>query len=62
VEGLGYYELKHKLWFNERYSRLLAKLQCLEDPSKMNEDNLSNIICEASRHFINNNWKSESQC
>jgi hypothetical protein len=47
-ESLGYYELKkHKPWFDERYSKLLdqmkeAKLQWLQDPSKVNSDNLNN--------------------
>jgi hypothetical protein len=48
-ESLGYYELKkHKLWFNERCSKLLdqrkqAKFQWLQDPSKINGDNLINV-------------------
>jgi predicted metallo-beta-lactamase superfamily hydrolase len=47
--SLDYYELKkHKPWFNEEYSKLLdqrkqAKLQWLQDPSKINGDNLNNI-------------------
>jgi hypothetical protein len=47
--SLGYYELKnHKLWFNERSSKLLdqgkqAKWQWLQDPSKISMDNLNNI-------------------
>jgi hypothetical protein len=46
-EGPGYYELKqHKPWFNEGWSKLLdkrkqAKLQCLQDPSEINGDNLN---------------------
>jgi hypothetical protein len=30
-----------------------TKLQWLQDPSKVNEDNLSNVRREASRHFRN---------
>jgi hypothetical protein len=30
-----------------------AKLQWLQDPSKINGANLNNIRCEASRHFGN---------
>jgi predicted metallo-beta-lactamase superfamily hydrolase len=58
-ETLGYYELnKHRPWFDEGYSKLLdqrkqAKLQWLQDPGKINGDNLNNIRCEASRHFRN---------
>jgi hypothetical protein len=56
-ESLGYYELKkHKPWFNKGCSELLdqrnqAKLQWLQDPSKINGDNLHNIRHEASRNF-----------
>ncbi|PNF25843.1 hypothetical protein B7P43_G11138 [Cryptotermes secundus] len=58
-ESLGYYELKkHKPWFDEGCSKLLdeskqAKLQWLQDPSKMNGDNLNNIRHEMSSHFWN---------
>jgi hypothetical protein len=54
-ESLGYYELKkRKPWFDEGCSELLdqreqAKLQWLQDPSKINRVNLNNIRCEASR-------------
>jgi hypothetical protein len=47
-ESLSYYELKkHKPWFDEGCSKLLdrrkqARLQCLQDPSEINEDNLNN--------------------
>jgi hypothetical protein len=34
--------------------RKQAKLQWLQDPSKGNEDNLSDVRREASRHFRNN--------
>jgi hypothetical protein len=33
--------------------RKQAKLQWLQDPSVVNEDNLSNVTWEASRHFRN---------
>jgi hypothetical protein len=33
--------------------RKQAKLQWLQDPSVVNEDNLSNVTREASRHFRN---------
>jgi hypothetical protein len=59
IESVGYYELKKlKLWFKERCSELLdrrkqAKLQWLQEPSEINEDNQKNIRHEASRHFRN---------
>jgi hypothetical protein len=42
--------------FNEGCSKSLdqrqqTKLQWLQDPSKINGDNLNNIRCEASGHF-----------
>jgi hypothetical protein len=58
-EGLGYYELKkQKPWFDEGYTELLdqrkqAKLQWLQDPSEINENNLNNVSREASRYFRN---------
>jgi hypothetical protein len=58
-ESLGYYELKkHKPWFHEGCSKLLdqrkqAKLQWLQDASKINGYYLSNIRREISRHFKN---------
>jgi hypothetical protein len=33
--------------------RKQAKLQWLQDPNEVNEDNLSNVEQEASRHFRN---------
>jgi hypothetical protein len=33
--------------------RKRAKLQWLQDPSEVNENNLSNVRREASRHFVN---------
>ncbi|PNF34871.1 hypothetical protein B7P43_G03116 [Cryptotermes secundus] len=49
---------KHEPWFDEGCSKLLdqrkqAKLQWLQDPSKINCDNLNNIRRETSRHFRN---------
>jgi hypothetical protein len=58
-ESVGYYELNHrKPWFDKGYSELLdqrkqAKLEWLQDPSEMNEDNLNNTKYEASGHFRN---------
>jgi hypothetical protein len=44
--------------FVKGYSKLSdqrkqAKLQWLQDPSEVNEDNLNNVRREASRHFRN---------
>jgi hypothetical protein len=58
-ESLGYCESKHlKPWFDDECSELVdrrkkAKLQWLQDPSEANEDNLSDVQWEASRHFRN---------
>jgi hypothetical protein len=58
-ESLGYCETKHsKQWFDEECSKLAdrrkqAKLQRLQDPSEVNEDNLSEVRREANRHFRN---------
>jgi hypothetical protein len=58
-ECIGHCEAKrHKPWFHEECSKLVdrrkqAKLQWLQDPSVVNEDNLSNVRPEASRHFRN---------
>jgi hypothetical protein len=58
-ESIGYYEMKkNKPWFDEFCSELLdqrkqAKLQWLENPSKINGDNLNNTRRETSRHFRN---------
>jgi hypothetical protein len=48
----------YKPWFNEEcltlvYRRKQAKLQWLQDPSVVNEDNLCNVRRDASRHFRN---------
>jgi hypothetical protein len=56
-DSQGYCESKlRKLWFDEECSKLVdrreqAKLQWLQDPSEANEDNLSDVRREASRHF-----------
>jgi hypothetical protein len=47
-----------KPWFDEECLKLVdrrkqAKLQWLQDPSVVNEDNLSTVKWEASRHFRN---------
>jgi hypothetical protein len=58
-ESLGYCEPKHsKPWFDKECSELVdrrkqAELQWLQDPNEANEDNLSNVMWEASRHFRN---------
>jgi hypothetical protein len=58
-ESLGYCETEHhKLWFDEEYLKMVdrrkqTKLQWLQDPSKVNENNLSDVRQEASRHFRN---------
>jgi DNA repair ATPase RecN len=58
-ESLGYCESRHrKLWFDKECSKLVdlrkeAKLQWLQDPSEGNEDNLSDVRQEPSRHFRN---------
>jgi hypothetical protein len=48
----------YKPWFSEECLRVVdrrkqAKLQWLQDTSEVNEDNLSNVRREASRHFRN---------
>jgi hypothetical protein len=50
--------MKHKPWFDEGCSKLLdkrkqAKLQWLQDPSEINEDNLNNVRHDDSRFFRN---------
>jgi DNA repair ATPase RecN len=58
-ESLGYCESKeHTPGFNEECSKLVdrrkqAELQWLQDPSEVNEDNLSNVMREANKHFRN---------
>jgi hypothetical protein len=55
----GHCEAKrHKPWFDQECLKLVdrkkeAKLQWLQDPSVVNEDNLRNVRQEASRHFRN---------
>jgi anti-sigma28 factor (negative regulator of flagellin synthesis) len=48
----------HQPWFDEKCSKLVdrrkqAKLQWLQDPSVVNEDNFRNVRREASRQFRN---------
>jgi hypothetical protein len=56
---IGHCEAKcHKPRFDEECLKLVdrrkqAKLQWLQDTSVVNEDNLSNVRWEASRHFSN---------
>jgi hypothetical protein len=58
-ESIGLCESQsYKPWFDEEYLKLVdrrkqAKLQWLQDPSVVNEDNLRNVRREASRHFRN---------
>jgi restriction endonuclease S subunit len=58
-ESLGYLELKkHKPWFNKGCLKLLdqrkqAKLQCLQDLSGINGDNMNNVRRETNRYFRN---------
>jgi hypothetical protein len=58
-ESIGLCESKsYKPWFNEECLKLVdrrkqAKLQWLQDPNEVNENNLSNVRREASRHFRN---------
>jgi hypothetical protein len=58
-ESTGLSESKHhKPWFDEECLKLVdlrkqAKLQWLQNPSQVNEDNLSNVRWKASRHFRN---------
>jgi hypothetical protein len=53
----------YKPWFDEECLKLVgrrkqAKLQWLQDPSVMNEDNLHNVKRKASRHFRNKKRKN----
>jgi hypothetical protein len=58
-ESLGYYESKkHMPWFDKGCSKLLdqrkqARLQQLQDPREINENNQNNARCEASRYVGN---------
>ena len=58
-ESLGLHEWKqHKRWFDKECvyfldQRKQAKMQWIQDPSRSNVDNFSNIRREASRHFRN---------
>jgi hypothetical protein len=49
---------QHKPWFDEECLGMLdqrkqAKIQWIQDPSKNNIDNMSNVRRDASRHFRN---------
>jgi hypothetical protein len=56
-DNLGYQKLKHnKSWFDDECSKLIdqrkkAKLQWLQNPSKINEDNLQNLRPQTCRKF-----------
>ena len=58
-DSLGLHELKqHKPWFDEEYlvsldQRKQAKMQCVQDPSQSNVDNLNNVrrVVEISRTY-----------
>jgi len=56
-ESLGLDEFKqNKPWFDEEClgfldQRKRAKIQCIQDPSQSNVDNLNKVRCEVSRHF-----------
>jgi hypothetical protein len=58
-DNLGYDRLKHnKPWFDNECSKLIdqreqAKLQWLQNPNQINEDNLQNVRRETSRIFRN---------
>jgi hypothetical protein len=53
---------KHKPWFDKGCTKLLdqmkqAKFQWLQDPSRINGDNLNNIRHDARGHFRNKRGK-----
>jgi hypothetical protein len=58
-ESLGLHELKeHKPWFDEEClgsldQRKQAKMQCVQDTSQSNVDNLNSVRREVSRNFAN---------
>ena len=58
-ENLVLHKLKpHKPWFDKECLGVLgrrkqAEMQCVQDPSQSNVDNLNNVRREASRHFRN---------
>jgi hypothetical protein len=58
-ENIGLCESKsYKPWFDDECLKLVdqkkrAKLQRLQDPSEVNEDNLRTVSRKASRHFKN---------
>jgi hypothetical protein len=56
-DSLGYFQLKHKPWFDEGCPKILdqgkqAKLQWLQDPSEVNGDNLNNDMKPADQLLI----------
>jgi restriction endonuclease S subunit len=69
-ESLGYFELKkHKLWFEERYSKILdqrkqAKPEWLQYPREINGNNMNNIKRVTARKDFRNEKKtiSEKHC
>ena len=51
-----YEQKQHKPWFDEKCSKFVDqrkyyKLEWLQDPSKINADNMNNVTCETSRNF-----------
>jgi len=56
-DSLGLHKLKeHRPWFDEEYLGCLgekkrAKMQCTQDPSQRNLDNLKNLWRDFSTHF-----------
>jgi hypothetical protein len=58
-DNLGYQKLRHnKPWFDDECSKLIdqqkqAKLQWLQNPNQINDDNLKNLRSENSRAFRN---------
>jgi len=56
-DSLGLHELKQdKSWFDKECvgfldQRKQAKMQCIQDPSRSNVDNLNDVRRDASRHF-----------
>jgi hypothetical protein len=45
--------IRENIKISAKEQRKQAKLQCLQDPSEINGDNLNNVRLEASRHFKN---------
>jgi hypothetical protein len=54
-DSIGLREWKHrKPWLDEDCLKLVDMR--LQDPSEVNEENLSNVRQDASRHFMNKEW------